>query len=165
MKNKLNQSPCNINNNERERIYICSPLRSATLQGQEINMKAARKYMQYATDRFKKRAMALHAYLPYVFNDDIPFERNLALKLGLDVLSVSDEIFVCGDKISEGMKGEIEHAALNDKQITVFNKEIYNDVMMIVAGSGSQHFRIILNTDNPLLGMSTENVVNEGAKA
>lgn len=161
----FNQSPCVNKMDKGERIYICSPLRSNTSQGLEVNMQAARKYMQYATDKFQKRAMALHAYLPYVFNDDIPFERDLALKLGLDVLTVSDELFVCGNKISEGMKGEIEHAALHDKQITVFNKEIYNDVLMIVAGSGSQRFSIKLNTDNPLLGMPTESVVKEIAMA
>ena len=164
MNNKtFNQTPCENMNDKGERIYICSPLRSNSSRGLEVNMQAARKYMQYAADKFHKRAMALHAYLPYIFNDDIPFERDLALKLGLDVLDVSDKIFVCGNKISEGMKGEIEHAALNDKEITVFNKEIYNDVLMIVAGSGSQRFSIKLNTDNPLLGMPTESVVKEVA--
>jgi len=156
MSKQNKKKPYEIENKKQEWIYICSPLRSTSSQGLENNMHAAKKYMDYASNTFHKRAMAVHAYLPHIFHDDVPFERELALKLGLDVLGFSKELFVCGNKISEGMKGEIAYAARDSKHITVFNKEIYNEVLMIVAESGSRKFSVSLDEHNPILATPCE---------
>lgn len=41
-------------------------------------------------------------------------------------------VLVCGNRLSEGMKGEIKYAARLNKQIYTFNTEIYSEVQKIV---------------------------------
>ena len=56
----------------------------------------------------------------------------LALQFGKYALSISDLVYVCGDRISEGMKGEIISAANFGKTIHVFNEDVYALVKKIV---------------------------------
>ena len=132
-----------------EKVYICSPLRADTDNGILNNMSAAGKYAGYALNKLHYHATALHSYLPFVLNDRIPEQREKALRIGLKVLENSDVLMVCGDKISDGMRGEIEYAVKLNKKIVVFNDQIFPQVLDIVSKSGSNQFNVRLDKEHP----------------
>ena len=94
-----------------KRVYICSPLRADTWSEVLQNMKKAQQFIELAAVKYECRALALHAYLPFVLDDNEPDERALALEFGLRLIDLCDALIVCGDVISEGMRGEIVYAA------------------------------------------------------
>lgn len=54
--------------------------------------------------------LATHMLFPSFLDDNIPEERETGMKGTLELLSRSDEVWVYGDRISEGMSREIELA-------------------------------------------------------
>ena len=54
--------------------------------------------------------LAAHLLFPTFLDDNIQEERETGMKGTLELLSRSDEVWVYGEKISEGMKKEIELA-------------------------------------------------------
>ncbi len=113
-------------------IYICSPLSAEDTNGIIENMQKAREYMYYAYRYMGKIACAPHAYLPALLNDNNKFERALALQIGLKLLNQCEEIFVCGTRISSGMRGEILHALKRDMPIRVFDINVFLAVSSII---------------------------------
>ena len=95
----------------RRKAYICSPCRADTSDGVYGNMLAVRYYMYYVYMNMKKCPCAPHAYLPAILNDREVRERNLALKFGKELLTIADELLVCGHILTDGMIGEIKKAA------------------------------------------------------
>lgn len=67
--------------------------------------------------------IAPHLLYPQMLDDEVPEERMLALMLGRNLLAACDEVWVCGERISSGMEGEIEHARSLDIPIR-YIKEI-----------------------------------------
>ena len=59
---------------------------------------------------FGCRAVAPHAYLPYLLDDSNPEERALALSFAASLLALCDRLVIYGDRISSGMKEEIRRA-------------------------------------------------------
>ena len=90
--------------------YVCSPLSAPTRAGMLRNAVNASAYMARAEKEFGGRAVAPHAYLPYLLDDRVPEERTLALEFGLKLLRLCDRLIVYGDRVSKGMRGEIENA-------------------------------------------------------
>ena len=121
-------------NHSKDRIkaYICSPLRDDRVEAMQRNMLTAKAYMVYAYEVMNCTVAAPHAYLPVILDDDKPDERKLALQFGLQLLELSNIVLVCGNRISEGMKNEIKHAASLNKPIYTFNTDMYSEVMEIV---------------------------------
>ena len=114
---KILTGKCNIN-----RIYVCSPLSSKTRAGKMFNMLAARDKCNVLNGMFRGyniKAWGPHTYLPIFLDDNIPSERMAAMRLGADLLKMSDIIYVFGSKLSDGMKSEIEFAILNKISIVV----------------------------------------------
>ena len=74
----------------RKRAYVCSPFRADTREQCEKNLRTARAYMFYANKKMNMNAAAPHAYLPLLLCDEIPAERAIALRFGLEIL---EEIF------------------------------------------------------------------------
>lgn len=109
-------------NKRKDLVYICSPLSASTQEGIIRNMNTARRYMKEISEKYNCRAIAPHAILPAFLDDNIPEERALGLKFGLDLLKICTKVIVCGNIISNGMKKEIE---LAEKLGT---KVIYNDI-------------------------------------
>ncbi len=87
--------------------YVCSPLSAPTRAEMLANAAKANSYMVMAEREFGGRAVAPHAYLPYLLDDRVPAERKLALKFGQELLALCSQMVVYGSRISEGMKGEI----------------------------------------------------------
>lgn len=90
--------------------YICSPLSAPTRAEMLANAAKAMTYMSKAESEFGGRAVAPHAYLPYLLDDRIPEERELALDFGRKLLALCSQVAVYGPRISEGMKAEIQLA-------------------------------------------------------
>lgn len=93
-----------------KKMYVCSPLRADTELQHSMNMFLAREYEKLAAEHFSCRAVAPHGYVSYILNEDIPEERQLGLSFSKSVLDTCDALAIFGDKISEGMFGEIMHA-------------------------------------------------------
>ena len=87
--------------------YVCSPLSAPTRAEMLANAAKANSYMVLAEKEFGGRAVAPHAYLPYLLDDRVPAERALALEFGKKLLAMCARVVVYGARVSEGMKGEI----------------------------------------------------------
>ena len=59
--------------------YVCSPLSAPTRAEMLANAAKASTYMMKAEQEFGNRAVAPHAYLPFLLDDAAPEERALAL--------------------------------------------------------------------------------------
>ena len=139
-------------NQYHRRAYICSPLRADTALGIYKNMYKAREYMLYTARTMKYTPYAPHAYIPMLLNDIFPEERVLALDFGLRLLELCETLFVCGGYISDGMKGEISHAAKKGLKILVFNAHVCDEVKQIVSDAGGDAQSVQLNVSHSYLG-------------
>lgn len=90
--------------------YVCSPLSAPTRAEMLANAAKASTYMLKAEQEFGDRAVAPHAYLPYLLDDTVPEERALALEFGEKLLAMCSRLIVFGDRISNGMQSEIRKA-------------------------------------------------------
>lgn len=86
-------------------VYVCSPLRGDL----ERNIRKANGYCRFAVKQ-GVLPLAPHAIFTGFLDDTIPEERQAGIDLGLELLKRSDEIWVFGERISEGMLAEIEAA-------------------------------------------------------
>ena len=91
---------------ESRMIYICSPYAGNT----EDNTAFARQACSYAISQGAV-PLAPHLLYPQILNDSIPEERETGIRLGLEVLERCEELWICGDRMSEGMKREAEYAS------------------------------------------------------
>ena len=91
-------------------IYVCSPLGAPTKAEILTNAAKACSYMALAEKIYGVRAVAPHAYLPFLLDDTVPEERALAMDFGQKLLAMCSRVAVFGDRISKGMKAEIEMA-------------------------------------------------------
>ena len=90
---------------ESRMIYICSPYAGNT----EDNTAFARQACGYAISQGAV-PLAPHLLYPQILNDSIPEERETGIRLGLEILKRCEEIWICGDRISTGMKREAAYA-------------------------------------------------------
>ena len=95
---------------EHSMTYVCSPLSAPSRAERLANAAKASTYVAFAEREFGGRAVAPHAYLPYLLDDTIPEERALALEFGLKLLGLCSQLVVYGSRISNGMKTEIAAA-------------------------------------------------------
>lgn len=54
--------------------------------------------------------IASHLIYPQFLKDDDTAERELGIRMGLQLLGRYDELWICGDQISKGMNMEIQEA-------------------------------------------------------
>jgi len=93
-------------------IYVASPLRADSEYERKGNMERARAYC---------RQVIISGGIPYAphllftqFMQDVDQEeRDIALEMGREMITRCDELWVFGNKITEGMQGEIETAKKN----------------------------------------------------
>lgn len=97
-------------------IYIVSPYAGDISK----NVAFAKSACRYAIDQ-GHTPIAVHLLYPQMLDDSNPAERETGLRLGLRVLESCDELWAFGDRLSTGMKREIEAAKALDlpiRQIT-----------------------------------------------
>ncbi len=97
-------------------VYICSPYAGDT----EGNTKKAQKYSRWAVDK-GCIPIAPHLLFPQFMSEET--EREEALYNGQVLLAKCDEVWVFGDRISEGMRAEIEKAEKYRKRIRHISDE------------------------------------------
>ena len=140
-------------------VYICSPLRADTQEGVEKNMYAVRAYMKYLYHKLGLNGIAPHGFLPYILDDHKEEDRELALQIGLRMLNNCQIICVCGDRISEGMKGEIREAGKLGLDIYLFNEKLYVDVQDLAPTAN-----LFYKGHSPYLALSADGVIAEDEK-
>ena len=86
-------------------IYVASPYAGDVQKNTEFAKRACRHVMEQGHAFF-----APHLLYPSLLCESVPAERQLALDMGLTMLSVCDELWCYGDRISQGMMAEITEA-------------------------------------------------------
>lgn len=82
-------------------VYIASPY-AGDVEGNVAFAKAACRYA--AAQGFTP--VAVHLMYPQFLDDRVPKEREAGLKMGRRVLAACEEIWLCGERMSAGMKAE-----------------------------------------------------------
>ena len=99
-------------------VYICSPYAGDV----DANVKNARRYCRFAADK-GYIPIAPHLLFTQFLNDDNPKERQLGIFFGNAVMSKCSEVWVFGDRISDGMEAEIKRAKRKNYRLRYFNEE------------------------------------------
>ena len=99
-------------------VYIASPLRGNV----ERNIENAKDYCRFAIKQ-NVVPMCPHIYFTLFLNDSAEIERRIGLILGLQMLKRCKEVWVFGDRISEGMANEIQIAEKRKIPIRYFTSE------------------------------------------
>ena len=152
-----------------ELIYVCSPLSAPTRAETLANAAKAVTYMVRAEHEFGSRAVAPHAYLPYLLDDTVPEQRALALEFGQKLLGMCSLLVVFGTVITEGMASEIalaqelgipiEHRP--DYKGSCLKKRAYYDEQKKVTFSWREYEDLPLRICDDLLSVEWYNA-NEG---
>lgn len=87
-----------------EKVYICSPYRGDI----EKNTELARRASRYAVDK-GYLPIAPHLLFPQFMEEET--EREKALEMNYFILRVCHELWIIGDRLTAGMKTEINKAA------------------------------------------------------
>lgn len=85
------------------KIFVCSPYGSDI----ENNTKRARAYIETVIQQ-GHTPFAPHLLYPQILDEKV--DRELGMELGLDMLTVMDEVWVFGDRVTDGMRQEINGA-------------------------------------------------------
>lgn len=86
-------------------IYVASPFAGDVERNIEYAKQACRTVMDSGHAFF-----APHLLYPAILDDSVPQERQLGTGMGLAMLSRCDELWVFGDRISNGMRAEMQEA-------------------------------------------------------
>lgn len=107
-------------------VYICSPYAGDIQE----NIKFARAACRHAMKQ-GCAPIAVHLLYPQLLDDAIPAEREHGIRMGLQVLAACDELWVCGERISQGMNFEIEEAKrLGIPMKTISDEQIEGGISM-----------------------------------
>ena len=93
--------------------YICSPYRD----NPRVNVMRVRHYCKFTVSK-GRIPIAPHLYFPQFMSETA--EREKAMSMNFELLKLCGEVWVFGDKISEGMEAEIAHAVRLRKKIRYF---------------------------------------------
>ena len=98
-----------------KKVFICSPFRPLGNTREERAKELDRNTelaLDACTYAVEKGCMpyAPHMYFPRFLTDEDPEERKAGIELGLRWLKECDEVWVIGNRITEGMKAEIGKA-------------------------------------------------------
>lgn len=109
----INWKPGHYRHCERV-VYICSPCRpryTGDLGEEElqINLRNAEAY-SYAAVVSHAVPIAPHLLFTRFLDEFNPSHRNIAIEMGGEVLKRCDELWVFGDRLTEGMQAEIDAA-------------------------------------------------------
>ena len=99
------------------KVFICSPYAGDI----EKNTYMVLKYCRFAVKE-GYIPFAPHAFFPRFLDEESSFERTLGIIMGTVFLDDCSEIWIFGDKISEGMRVEIERAKFRGHIIKYFSE-------------------------------------------
>ena len=93
-----------VKNKDSPIVYIYSPYSGNVMHNTEM----ACRYSRFAVDEGYV-PITPHLYMPLFISEET--ERDLAIGIDLRLMDVCSELWVCGDKISDGMRREMAYAA------------------------------------------------------
>ena len=96
-------------------VFICSPYAGDI----KINTRKARRYCRFAYTQ-NKIPIAPHLIYPQFLNENIKEERESGIKMGLEILKKSNELWCFGNEISNGMNTELKYAIAHNIPIRYF---------------------------------------------
>ena len=101
------------------KVFVCSPLRPVSRDPERAEkvLKRNIERAKYACELLTKLGylpIAPHLYFPQFLDDNDPKERETGMMLGRELLCGCDELWVFGERISEGMEAEIRQAKASD---------------------------------------------------
>ena len=99
-------------------VYIASPFAGDT----ERNTERARGYCRFAVSR-RAIPLAPHLLYPQFMDDEDKEQREQGSRFALILLAKCDELWVFGDRISEGMSRETAKAKRKGKPIRYFSSK------------------------------------------
>ena len=85
----------------RQLVYIASPLSGDVEKNLDFARQACLNAMAQGVTPF-----APHLLYPQMLDDNDPVQRELGMKMCNQMLSLCDELWLCGDRISPGMASE-----------------------------------------------------------
>lgn len=100
----------------RPKVYVCSPFAGDV----KTNTISARRYCAFAVKE-GYIPFASHLLYPQILCDDVKAERELGLFMGLVFLDGCKEVWVFGDRITDGMAAEIARAKARNIVVRYFN--------------------------------------------
>ena len=100
-------------------VYICSPYAGDV----DANVENTRRYCRFAVDK-GYIPIAPHLLFTQFLNDNNPKERQLGIFFGNAVMSKCSEVWVFGDRISDGMEAEIKRAKWKNYPLRYFNEDL-----------------------------------------
>ena len=86
-----------------EIVYIASPYVGNTA----VNTAFARAACRLAVEQGDV-PVAAHLLYTQILDDSVPKQRELGIKIGIRLLGVCGELWLCGGRISSGMHEELE---------------------------------------------------------
>lgn len=99
-------------------VYVCSPYSGDTVG----NTQKAQQYCRFAVDSHCI-PLAPHLLFPQFMADDDPEEHDLAMFMDIALLSKCAELWVFGERITEGMNEELRYAQRKNKPIRYFTED------------------------------------------
>ena len=103
----------------RPLVYICSPYAGDV----ERNVNMARVYSRFAV-RNTCIPITPHLLYPQFMDAGSPAERELALFMGLVLLTKCEQVWVFGSVVSSGMRAEIAKAEKKNRPMRYFTEEL-----------------------------------------
>ena len=101
----------------RPLVFICSPYAGDV----ETNVCNARAYSRFAVER-GYIPIAPHLLFPQFMDDSDPEERDLALFMGIALMTKCAELWAFGARVSPGMAAEIAKATARNMPIRYFDE-------------------------------------------
>lgn len=118
-------------------VYICSRYRpkSADSEGQKAELKQnieRAKQGSYFAALLGFSPLCPHLFMTQLLKDEVWWQRELGIKVGLEWLKLSSEVWIFGyeglNSLSEGMRREVALAVAMDKPIRAFSEDYQLDL-------------------------------------
>ena len=108
-----------------KKVYICAPL-GGDVKG---NLEKVKRYTRFAL--MCGTAPVVPHFYALCLDDDIEKEREIGVVAGLGMLWFCDELWVFGDKVTEGMHTEINFCKNLNIRIKKINEK---DIRKVIGG-------------------------------
>lgn len=111
------------------KIYVCSPYHAEYSYQIDNNKFFATEACKFVMSHGKEyMPIAPHLLYPQLLNDDDSQERAIAISYCYECIMICSEVWVFGDKLSEGMAAEVAYAhLLPNKKIRFFRESEVDD--------------------------------------
>jgi hypothetical protein len=92
-------------------VYLAHPLGSVSREGTDANLKRAMRWYKYLTQFYPEVAVVADWIVTcLVLDDRTPEDRVRGIAMNAAVLALCDEVWLCGGRISQGMRDEADLA-------------------------------------------------------